>query len=597
MERAAQDLSILYAVMKALAASNSLAQMSRLMLAEICGALGWHLGALWLIDESSGVLRCQEVWCAEPLRGKAFEQLTRKANFPPGVGLPGRVWAQREPVWVPDITGDANFPRASVAAQDGLHGAFGVPIESGDRLLGVIEFFDGEIRAPDPDLLHLFAAIGAQIGLAVDRTRTRERSEKRLHFLAEAGAALAGSLDYEATLARVAELAVEALADHCVIQIADDQGVLRPVAVQSRSPQFETHWVAPGAPERLEASAVHPDAVALRTGRPVLYERVGEQELLRLARTPEHLNYLRSLGLRQWLSAPLLARRKALGVMAFGVSAAERRWDLQDLTFVEEIASRAAVAVENARLYREAEKAVRTRDEFLSTVAHDLRNPLSAIKGLAQLLRRRALLVPNADTASSVGALERIDTAATKMTTLLDELLEVSGLRIGQPLELSRAQVDLVALTRDVVASFPAGDRHTIEVHAEPSAIVAHVDGSRMERVLTNLLTNATKYSPNGGRIRVAVAMNGAGAVIAVTDEGLGIPARDLPSVFEPFKRGSNVAESIPGTGIGLTAARQIVQLHGGKIEVESVEGSGTTFWVRLPLAAVEAAQRAEAGG
>jgi PAS domain S-box-containing protein len=220
----------------------------------------------------------------------------------------------------------------------------------------------------------------------------------------------------------------------------------------------------------------------------------------------------------------------------------------------------------------------------LAEASHDLRGPLTYIKGQAQILRRCA----------SAGELMRmseglagIETAATRMAGLIDEVLDAARLREGQPLELERRPTDLVALARRVAAECEqTTSHHTIRCEAHVPRLVGRWDAGRLERVLGNLLGNAVKYSPRGSEITLAVARSGATAVVAVRDPGVGIPAEELPRIFERFYRGSNVAGRIGGTGLGLAGVKRIVEQHGGTIEVESVEGTGSTFTVRLPLRA-----------
>jgi signal transduction histidine kinase len=252
------------------------------------------------------------------------------------------------------------------------------------------------------------------------------------------------------------------------------------------------------------------------------------------------------------------------------------------------IAAQAAIAIDNARLYQQVQQAVQTRDEVLAAAAHDLKTPLASTKGIAQLLRKRIdpLRVPDGERITS--GLQRIDQSVDRMTGLIDELLDLGRLQLGQPLDLNREAVDLGLLLRQVASDQqPNSPRHTFRVTASDEPIVGTWDAVRLRRVFDNLVSNAVKYSPEGGEVLVlaerSVTTEGRGAVIKVRDQGVGIPAADLPFVFERFRRGRNVAFA-HGTGIGLAVAQSIVQLHGGSIRVESAEGRGTTFTVRLPI-------------
>ena len=234
----------------------------------------------------------------------------------------------------------------------------------------------------------------------------------------------------------------------------------------------------------------------------------------------------------------------------------------------------------------------RAREEFLSSASHDLKTPLTSIRGQAQLARRRLARLANADgvdVAPIDGSLARIDVSTGRMLALINELVDLTRARLGTPLELDRRSTDLVALVAASVAQHEGPDARRIVMEAAEPALWAPVDAARLGRVVDNVLSNALKFSPDGGEVRVRVgrapSVSGPVAVIAVTDRGVGVPAADLPHIFERFQRAGNVAGRIEGTGIGLASARHIVEQHGGNITVESVEGAGSTFTVRLPLA------------
>jgi signal transduction histidine kinase len=226
---------------------------------------------------------------------------------------------------------------------------------------------------------------------------------------------------------------------------------------------------------------------------------------------------------------------------------------------------------------------ITARDEFMSTVSHDLKSPLTFIKGIASLRRRRAVETP--ETHGLLDALDQIEACAGRMARQLDELVDASRLGAGQTLELRRERTDLVELARRAVAQHQqTTNRHALYVATELSELVGVWDAGRLARVLDNLLDNAVKYSPRGGTIEVGVAREAESAVLSVTDRGEGIPAGDLPHIFERFRRGRNVDGRIPGTGIGLAGVQRIVELHAGTINVQSEVGVGTTFTIRLPL-------------
>lgn len=226
------------------------------------------------------------------------------------------------------------------------------------------------------------------------------------------------------------------------------------------------------------------------------------------------------------------------------------------------------------------------QDAFLATVFHDLKNPLAAISVRAQVLQREAARVSPPGETRLLDGLQAIRDLVTRSTSTLDDLLDVTRMQMGRPLELRRQLVDVGALARQVANEHQRGTRrHTIQVDApDDHPATGFWDPTRLTRVLDNLVSNAVKYSPNGGTIQLEVTSREGAAMVQVRDEGIGIPAAELPRVFERFYRGSNVSGQIQGNGLGLAGARHIVERLGGTLSAESVEGTGSTFTLRLPL-------------
>jgi signal transduction histidine kinase len=229
------------------------------------------------------------------------------------------------------------------------------------------------------------------------------------------------------------------------------------------------------------------------------------------------------------------------------------------------------------------------RDRVLGIVAHDLRNPLTSIAGMSQLLQVRAGRLDASIGERFVQGLQSIEAAARSMTAQIGELLDYAQAQTGNTIGLAIEATDVVALVERVVREHQQStDGHTLEVRAAEAAIVAQVDARRLERAIVNLVVNAIKYSPKGGPIVVTVARvvtpEGLRLCIEVVDRGLGIPATDLPHLFEQYYRASNVASTIPGTGIGLVSVRHTVERHGGMVTIDSAVGEGTTVTVHLPL-------------
>lgn len=422
----------------------------------------------------------------------------------------------------------------------------------------------------------------------------RKRFEQAQRFLSEAGALLAASLDFETTLRRLARLSVPFLADICIVDTLEAADRVRRVAVAHVDPAQERRM------RELEGVYSVPPAAAwgvpkvVRTGRPELLAELAEPlaelfPLIGATGNPAHLALLEQTRPVSRMTVPLIARGRVIGAIMFVTAGSARRYTGSDLALAEELARRAALAVDNARLYREAQEALRLRDEFLASVTHDLRTPLASIKGYAQLLQRRLARMQSPEAASFRDALRRIDATATKMNAQISELLDLARDLAGRPLALERQKIDLVPLVQAVVEEQRRNSaRHAITFETEVPSLVGRWDAARLERVLANLLANALKYSPAGGTISVRLSREQDStrcwAVVQVQDQGLGIPAVDLPYIFERFYRAQNVPAQVSGSGIGLASARQIVEHHGGTIAVQSEEGQGSTFTVRLPV-------------
>jgi signal transduction histidine kinase len=231
----------------------------------------------------------------------------------------------------------------------------------------------------------------------------------------------------------------------------------------------------------------------------------------------------------------------------------------------------------------------RQKDEFLAAISHDLKTPATIIKGRANLLQRTLKRADLDGSQQMADGLQAIDESTAQLVRLVDELLDLTRLRMGHPVQLDLGPTDLVRITRRLAAEYQnISPRHTIRVDTDLSRLLGNWDEARIERVVANLISNAVKYSPRGGEITIMPTLEVNGdeewAALLVRDNGIGIPPPELERVFEPYYRGTNVATSISGSGVGLAGTRHIVEQHGGEIRVDSVVGKSTTFIVRLPL-------------
>jgi PAS domain S-box-containing protein len=416
-----------------------------------------------------------------------------------------------------------------------------------------------------------------------------KRGERSLRYLLEASRLLAASLDYETTLQSLARLVVPELADWCTVHLRDHDGAIRQLAVAHVDPA-KVAW-AEALAERYPppADAARGYLSVIRTGASELLSDIPNDLLEAAAPDAEALALLRGLGLSSSLCVPLRTGDTVLGALTFVAAESGRRYTDDDMALAEELARRAAVAIENANLYRTAQEALRVRDAFLGTISHDLRTPLATIRGMVQLALRQARRIENAEGARLSDRLAAAEAASGRMAAMIDEILDLTRLESGRTLDLNRRPTDLVALVERLALDQQRNaPLHTVAVEKSVRTLVGDWDGDRVERVIANLLSNAVKYSPGGGAVSVAVCAPAAGeaplAEVRVQDQGVGIPARDLPHIFERFHRGANVVGRIRGVGIGLAGAKQIIDQHGGTLAIASVEGEGTTVTVRLPL-------------
>jgi signal transduction histidine kinase/CheY-like chemotaxis protein len=420
---------------------------------------------------------------------------------------------------------------------------------------------------------------GKQAYLASLRDITgRKRAEEELRFLADASRVLAGSLDKTTTLTSVAMLAIPFLADWCVIDVLEDDRWLRPVAESHVDParHEELADLHRRLPTTLDDASPLPQVIRLRRtfSFPGLAGTLAPQE---------HPRLLEQFGFRSYLCVPLLARDHTLGAITLVFAGSGRRYAAADLALAEDLARRAALAFDNARLYDESQEAIRRRDEFLAMLAHELRNPLAPILNATQVMARRGL----AD-----GVLQRardvIERQGRHMSRLLDDLLDISRITRGH-IVLRITTVDLATIVADAVqASRPLIDSRrqqlTVSLPAEP--VLMQIDATRIEQVLANLLNNAAKYTEPEGQIWLTAERAGDHVVIRVRDTGIGIAPEMLAQVFEPFTQADHSLDrSQGGLGIGLTLVRRLVDMHHGTVAALS-EGlsKGSEFVIRLPI-------------
>ncbi len=418
-----------------------------------------------------------------------------------------------------------------------------------------------------------------------------EAAHARLALLAEISQFLLASLDYEAAIMGLARLVLPALGDACFIDLEEADAAHR-LAISHINPHKAALLQRLDQADGVSMLVGRALWSALRTGRPERGDRVetGEKPGSRKPGA-ESEELIRAIGPRAYMVIPLVTRGRVLGAMVFLITESDRKYTGDDLDFAQHVARRAATAVDNLRLYEEArqareaaEEANRQKDEFLATLSHELRTPLNAMLGWARMLRSRSL-----DATTKEKALATIERNALAQAQIVEDLLDVSRVITGS-LRLNLQQIEFGTLIDAAITAVrPAAEAKGIQVDCRVERVESMVgDPGRLQQVVWNLLSNATKFTPPGGRIDVDLERQDGAMVLRVRDTGIGMAPHFLAHVFERFRQADSTStRTHGGLGLGLAIVRHLVELHGGTVEAESPGiGKGSTFTVRIPIRA-----------
>jgi predicted ATPase/signal transduction histidine kinase len=492
----------------------------------------------------------------------------------------------RRAVIVEDVTADAGpFSSDPYFARRPMRSALCLPILRQADLVGLLYLENDHVAGVfTPDRLSALSLLASQAAISVQNARLvlEERdARRRSAFLDEAGALLSGSLDFEETLARLSRLCVKSLADWCVLDLVEERGLRRVAgacADPAREPLLEE--LRRRYPARWDSP--HPATRSLRAGEPILFPAFTDDELRAVCRSEEHLDIVRRLGTQSGVFVPLTARGQTLGVLSL-LSATPGRYGRADLDLAQEVARRAAIAIDNARLYREVQRADRRKSEFIAVLSHELRNPLASVRAGMHLLRRAP---PDGPVAAR--AREIVERQTAHLSRLVDDLLDVTRISRGK-VELHRARIDLGDVVRAACDDFrPLLERSGTELRLElpPGPVPIDADATRLAQAIGNLLENAVKFT-SGGSVTAVMTTRDGQAVIAVRDTGVGMEPAEVERMFEPFEQeAQGLARTQGGLGLGLALARGLIELHGGAISARSEgRGRGSEFVVTLPLA------------
>jgi len=424
------------------------------------------------------------------------------------------------------------------------------------------------------------ARVAAALVREQEARAAAEAAEQRTRFLADAGARLLESLERDTVLRTLARVSVPMLADWCVVFIREDDGEVRRLAVEHRDPAREA--VARelvGLP--VDPSSHHPAMRAMETREPVLMEDASPTSPA-IALNDEHTRMLGELGMESMLCVPLAVRDTVLGAVGLVMAGSGRRWEPAMLDVARELAGRAALAVENTRLYGAAQSAIRAREDVLHVVSHDLGNSLSAIIVTTTVLLRT--LPDDAGTAELRKRITSIRDLARRMQRLRQDLLDVASIETGR-LAIEWDSFSPAALAGETIEDFAglAAEKEIALERAVDEGLPELVgDRERILQVLANLLGNALKFTPQGGRVGLRARLDGPDVRFEVWDTGPGIPPEHLGHVFDRFWKVRTANRH--GAGLGLAIARGIVEAHDGRIWAESAPGQGSTFLFTLPI-------------
>lgn len=413
-----------------------------------------------------------------------------------------------------------------------------------------------------------------------------EAAQRRLAFLASASTLLGSSLDYEAILSMITRLALRTGADYAILDIADEEGhnlECARVAHVDRQQEGLLRRVRESYTD--ENLSLYPALETLQKKQAFLTERIGSSLLEKMAADETHLELLQKLNPQSSIIVPLSSPERMLGVLSVAITTPGRYFDSNDLALVEDLGRRAALALDNARLYLEAQLALSVRDNFMSTASHELKTPMTSISGTVQLLLKyfkgKVDLEPRVER-----HLQILNRQTRRLNILITSLLDTSRLEVGQ-FTIECSPVDIIEITRRAAAEleFSLDPQHKIEWHSDLESLLVDGDELRLEQVFQNLLQNAVKYSPGGGRVSLKVQQEENSAIISISDEGMGIPPEAIPELFNRFYRVNRPnVQRIAGVGLGLYVVKEIITLHKGTVDVTSEPDKGSTFTIRLPL-------------
>jgi PAS domain S-box-containing protein len=585
-QRTERLLSLQYVITRVLAGAGSLPEAAPFILRIMGENQGWHVGELWEVEAARQFLRCVDIWHAEDYQNPDFLERRRATHIAPDSGLPGRVWQRHLPLWIPDLAEEPTLPMVGFADDSGLHGSFAIPLRNGPEVIGVMAFYSRDVRQANDDHLSMLSALGGQIGQFMER----KRAEQGLRDSEERYRSVIAALD-EGLILVDAEGQVIASNASCERILARSS-----LEMLGRS-SIETFASAVDEAQQPVTGDALPFLATLRSGEPRqnvvlgVTRSDGEQVWISMNSQPlvrfgETVPYAAMASF-----ADITARKAAETSLRTAHAELEVRVEKRTSQLMDANLRLKSEIEERERAQREmhiakdvADTANRAKSAFLANMSHELRTPLNAVIGFSELLEQQIFGGLNDKQRSYVG---NVLVSGRHLLQLVNDILDISKVEAGRmDLQYERTPIgSIIDVVRSVIHAVAAKKGIDLEVEVPPSLPEIDIDPGRIKQVLYNLISNAIKFTPRGGTVRLAARTDDQNLIVTVSDTGVGIARDDLPRLFREFEQLRQPGGVRPeGTGLGLALSRRLVELHGGRVEVESVLGSGSVFSVLLPL-------------